>query len=280
MRLGAHVSTAGGMAAAVPRGVELGCESIQVFTRNQRQWNPKPLDPADTASFRTDAADAGFADDAVSHASYLINLCATDDATLERSRAALIDELERGAALGIPHVCVHPGSHLGAGEAAGLSAIADSVRAVLSATRGRRVHLLLENTAGQGTNLGWRLEHLEEILRRVRSRRLGICIDTCHLFAAGYDLRTPKRYERTMDELDTRLGLDRIAAFHLNDSKHPLGARRDRHEHIGEGEIGRRGFRLLLRDPRFEERPGILETPGGPDHYEENLASLRRLRGR
>jgi len=265
------------MPNAVRSGLELGCEAIQVFTRNQRQWRPAPLDDAQVAAFREEGRAASYLRTAVSHASYLINLCATDDATLERSREAFVDEVERCAALSIPNVCVHPGSHLGEGEEKGLAGIAASLRVVLRRTRGCRVRVLLENTAGQGTNLGHRLEHLGSLLRMVRSRRLGVCIDTCHLFAAGYDFRTAAAYRRTFAEIDARVGLDRVHAFHLNDSKHPCGARRDRHEHIGEGEIGDEGFARLVRDRRFADRPGLLETPGGPEGYATNLKRLRKL---
>ncbi len=268
------------MPNAVAQGLELGCEAIQVFTRNQRQWFPKPLDIEQAAAFRLDAAGAGFHDGTVSHASYLINLCATDPAILEKSRMAFIDELERCAALGIPYLCVHPGSHVGAGEDAGLAGIIESLKEVLAATRGKKVMVLLENTAGQGTNLGHRLEHLETLLKGVRSKRVGICIDTCHFFAAGYDIASKKGYDAAFLEVESRLGLDRVRAFHLNDSKFPLGSRKDRHEHIGEGEIGAGAFRRLVNDPRFRDHPGLLETPGGPEGYERNLAVLRRMRKR
>jgi deoxyribonuclease-4 len=266
------------MPHAVERGLELGCEAIQVFTRNQRQWTPKPLAQDEIDAFRAGARGASYATRTVSHASYLINLCATDAAILKKSKRAFVDEIERCAALGIPFLCVHPGSHVGAGEEAGLRAIAASIKEALKATRGKRVTILLENTAGQGTNLGWRLEHLGELLRTIRSKRVGVCIDTCHLFAAGYDLRTPKAYDKTIDALDEAVGLDRIRAWHLNDSKHPLGSRRDRHENIGEGALGRAAFRRLVNDERFADAPALLETPGGPDGYRKDLKRLKGMR--
>jgi deoxyribonuclease-4 len=274
--LGAHVSAAGGMHQAVRQGLALRCEAIQVFCRNQRQWHGKALEASDVAAFRREGRAAGYLKHAVSHASYLINLCAADPRTLQRSRDAFCDEIERCARLGIPYLCVHPGSHVGAGEARGLEAVAQSVREALKRTRGKRVTVLLENTAGQGTNLGHRLEHLATLLRLVRSRRVGVCLDTCHLFAAGYDLRT--RYDETIAEVDAAFGLGRVKAFHLNDSQYPCGSRRDRHAHIGEGEIGRRAFGRLVCDERFADLPGLLETPGGPDGYRQNLRNLRRLR--
>jgi len=265
--LGAHVSTAGGMCNALAAARELGCEAIQVFTRNQRQWSGKPLDAEDARAFRARAPVA------VSHASYLINLCATDPVTLERSRAALVDEIERCAQLGIPYLCIHPGSHVGAGEEAGLRRIAESLKLGLKQTLGKRVIVLLENTAGQGSNLGYDFSQLAWLRRRVRSRRVGFCIDTCHAFAAGYD-------PGDVDGLIAGLGLEHIRAFHLNDSKFPRGSRRDRHEHIGEGEIGAAPFRALLRDRRLSELPGLLETPGGFHGYRQNLDRLRRMRRR
>jgi deoxyribonuclease-4 len=278
VRLGAHVSVAGGMVHGVRQGLALGCEAVQVFTRNQRQWSPRPLDPADAAAFRLEARAAGYLGTAVSHASYLINAAAPDGATRRRSRAALLDEILRCAALGIPFLCLHPGAHLGAGEARGLDAAAAMVREALGATRGRRVTVLLENTAGQGTALGWRLEHLGELLRSIGGRRAGVCLDTCHLFAAGYDLRGPRALERTIAAIDEAVGLSRVRAFHLNDSRLGLASRRDRHAHIGEGAIGAAAFGRLVRDPRFARLPGILETPGGPAGYGRNLARLRRMR--
>jgi len=280
MRLGAHCSTAGGMVNAVRQGLELECEAIQVFTRNQRQWTPKPLADEQVREFREEGESAGYLVDAVSHASYLINLCALDDAILEKSRIAFEDEIRRCGTLGIPYLCIHPGSHLKAGEEAGLVGIAESLKLALKATKGVKVTVLLENTAGQGTNLGYRFEHLGELLRLVKSKRLGVCIDTCHMFAAGYDLRTKKAYEASMTELDDVVGVEQVRAFHLNDSKFECGKKRDRHENIGEGEIGKTGFKLLVNDDRFASLPGLLETPGGPEGYANNLRTLRRMRNK
>ena len=267
------------MVHAVRQGLELGCEAIQVFTRNQRQWVGKPLDPGQVAAFREEGRAAGYLAHAVSHASYLINLCATDPVILAKSRTAFVDEIERCAALRIPYLCIHPGSHLGAGEEKGLRGVSESVAEALRLTKGKRVTILLENTAGQGTNLGWRLEHLGELIRLLkRPRRVGVCIDTCHLFAAGYDLRTPKAYEKTMEALEREVGFARVRALHLNDSKFGCGEKRDRHAHIGEGEIGARGFKRLINDERFAALPGVLETPGGPENYELNLQRLRKMR--
>jgi deoxyribonuclease IV len=280
MRLGVHVSTAGGLPLAIERAREIGCEALQVFARNQRQWSPRPLDPDEAAAFRRAAREAGYLATAVSHASYLINPSALDATFLERSRNALVDEIDRCAQLGIPYLCVHPGAHMGAGEEAGLALAAASVRFALDATRGRRVAVLLECTAGQGTSLGHRLEHLATLLSLLPRRRTGVCLDTCHLFAAGYDLRTAKGYERTMRAVEETVGLSRVRAWHLNDSVQPRGARRDRHTHIGEGRIGKQAFRRLVNDPRFEALPGLLETPGEPEDDRRNLDLLRKMRRR
>ncbi len=278
MLFGAHVSTAGGIHKSVPRALELECEAIQVFTRNQRTWSPAALKPDDVERFRTEAAEHSYLTHAVSHASYLINLCATDPETLAKSRTAFIDEIDRCHQLGIPYVCLHPGSHLGEGEPAGLEAIGESLRLALAETKHTRVHVLLENTAGQGTNLGWQLEHLRDLMRMTKSKRVGVLIDTCHLFAAGYDLCTPKAYRKTLGELDSIVGFEHIRAFHLNDSKHECGSRKDRHANLGEGEIGLAAFKKLVNEPAFSETPGLLETPGAPEGYVQDLTHLRGFR--
>jgi deoxyribonuclease-4 len=273
--LGVHVSAAGGVSRAVAEAAALRCEAFQVFTRNQRQWRPRPLRAAEVRRFRGAARAAGYARRSMSHASYLINLCATDALTLRRSRWALVDEIRRCGALGIPYVCVHPGAHMGAGEERGLALVAESLRFALARTRG--VTVLLENTAGQGTSLGWRLEHLAALLRVPRT---GVVLDTCHLFAAGYDLRTKRSYERTMRAIEGTLGVKRVKAFHLNDSKAGLGSRVDRHQHIGMGGLRGTAFRRLVNDPRWARIFGVLETPkaGGMDR--RNLDLLRRMRRR
>jgi len=278
MLFGAHVSTAGGMHKSIGRALELECEAIQVFTRNQRTWSPTPLKPDDVEQFRQQAKEYAYNETAVSHASYLINLCSTEPETLDRSRRAFVDEIERCHQLGIPFVCLHPGSHLGEGEEAGLAAVSESLRLALAETRGTRVHVLLENTAGQGTNLGWRLDHLRELMRQTKSKRIGVLIDTCHLFAAGYDLRSPKTYKATIDELDEVIGCEHIRAFHLNDSKHGCGSRKDRHANLGDGEIGLKPFEWLINEPAFEQTPALLETPNAPEGYVRDLAQLHRLR--
>ncbi len=281
-RLGSHISVEGGFDRALDRAQSLEASAFQVFVRSPRQWAGRNLPSLEAARFRRRLAESGLAPFALAHASYLINLAAPGSEVFERSIEALADEIERCAALGIPALVLHPGSHLGSGEEAGLDRIAAGLDCVLAAPGARRapVSVLLETTAGQGTNLGYRFEHLRGVLERTRSRgRLGVCFDTCHALAAGYDLCGPRAYARTMAELDRAVGLERVRAFHLNDSKHPRGSRRDRHEHIGRGAAGLATFRSILRDRRFTDVPMVLETPKGPDLAEDraNLAVLHGL---
>jgi len=276
--LGAHVSTSGGVDKAPGNGKSLGCEAIQVFTRNQMQWRARPLSEPDIVAFRSGLRECGI-QVAVSHDSYLINLGSHEPVTLQKSLDAFADEIERCEQLGIPFLVFHPGSHVGAGEAAGLQRIADSLNAVLARKPKYKTQVLLENTAGQGSNLGYRFEHLAAILAKTKdSSRLGVCLDTCHLFAAGYDMRTHSTYEATFRKFEAILGLDQVKAFHLNDSKKSLGSRVDRHENIGKGELGLEPFRFLLSDPRFAGLPMLLETPGGEEAYRRDLKTLRSLK--
>ncbi len=279
MILGAHVSTAGGVHKSPGNGLELGCQTIQIFTRNQRQWKAKPLTDSEVEGFRRELNRCGIGSTAA-HASYLLNLGSPEPAVLARSREAFSQELERCRRLGLDFLVVHPGAHLGSGESAGLRAVAASLNRALEQDREACTRILLETTAGQGSSLGYRFEHLAEILSLVQApERVGVCVDTCHIFAAGYDLRDASAYHRTLDQLDQVLGLSQVKAFHLNDSKRELGSRVDRHEHIGEGLIGAEGFKLLVKDRRFAGTPMILETPGGETHYGKNLSRLRQLHG-
>lgn len=279
MILGAHVSTAGGLYKSPGNGLGLGCQSIQIFTRNQRQWKAKPLTDSEVEQFHQELNRSGIQSTAA-HASYLLNLGSPEPSGLARSRETFHQELERCRRLGLDFLIVHPGAHLGSGESAGLRTVAVSLNQAFQQNRDVCTRVLLETTAGQGSNLGCRFEHLAEILSMVEeSERVGVCVDTCHIFAAGYDLRDGASYHRTIGQLDQVLGLGRVQAFHLNDSKRELGSRVDRHEHIGEGWIGTEGFRLLVNDRRFVRTPMILETPGGETHYEKNLRKLRKLHG-
>lgn len=278
--LGAHVSVAGGLALAFERGREIGCDALQIFVKNASQWRAKPLAETEVATFRT-AREAAGEPPLVAHAAYLINLCAIDLAILEKSRAGLADEVLRAGALGVGGVVVHPGAHLGAGEDAGLTAIAGSLDEIAGRVcDAPAARILIEATAGQGSVLGHRLEQLAAIRERATSgAALGFCLDTCHAFAAGYDLGSAAAVEDFLGEVDRVLGLDSIACVHLNDSVGELGSRKDRHANLGEGRIGLEGFRRLLAEPRLALVPMILETPLGDDErgHARDLATLRAL---
>ena len=276
--LGAHVSVAGGMPAAIERATALGCTAAQVFVKNANQWQGRELPETEVAAFRAAHA-ASRVGPLVAHASYLINLCSADPALLARSREALADELDRCARLGVDGLVLHPGAHLGAGEEVGIDRVAQSLDAVLSALPEVSTRVLLENTAGQGSCLGYRLEHLAAIRSRVASpHRVGVCLDTCHAFAAGYAIHRRQGYDDFVAEIEERLGLPAVGCFHLNDSVRPFGSRCDRHAHIGEGEIGLAAFARLLHDPRLRAIPMVLETAPG-DRMEGHRRDLERLRG-
>jgi deoxyribonuclease-4 len=277
--LGAHVSVAGGMPTAIERATDLGCTAIQVFVKNANQWRGREIDDVEAAAFRAAHA-ASAVGPLIAHASYLINLCATDAALLARSRQALADELARCARLGVGGLVVHPGAHLGAGEEAGMDLAAASLDAVLAALPEAPVRVLLENTAGQGSCLGHRLEHLTGIRRRLAApQRVGVCIDTCHAFAAGYAIHESAGYENFLAEIEERLGFEALGAVHLNDSVRPFASRRDRHAHIGEGEIGLDAFARFLHDPRLRNMPMVVETDpeGAMAGHRKDLATLRGL---
>jgi deoxyribonuclease-4 len=279
MRLGAHESIAGGVYKAFDRAQLVGCEALQVFVKSNRSWAVMPLREEDIARFSEKAAETGI-HPVVGHTSYLLNLASPDEELWRRSRDTLVLELERCEALGVDRLVLHPGSHTGAGETDGLARVAQALGEVHATTPGFRTQILLETTAGQGTSLGHCFEHLAWLLEKTsEGERLGVCLDTCHVFAAGYELRTPEGYAATMGAFDRAVGLERLKAVHLNDSKGDLGSRRDRHEHIGRGFIGLEGFRHVVNDPRLAGLPGLLETPKGDDLREdrENLAALRSL---
>ncbi|MCS7283692.1 MAG: deoxyribonuclease IV [Anaerolineae bacterium] len=279
MRLGAHESISGGLHLAFDRAQSVGCDAVQLFVKSSRAWAVKPLTEEEIRLFQERAAATGI-HPAVGHASYLLNPAAPDENLWRKSRDTLIVELERCEALGIPYLVLHPGSHMGAGDEEGLRRVARALGEAHAATRGFRVRILLETTAGQGTNLGYRFEQLAWLIENTpEGDRLGVCLDTCHLFAAGYDLRTPETYEETLAAFDRIIGLDRLCVVHFNDCKGPLGGRIDRHEHIGKGQLGLEPFRLFVNDPRFADLPGLLETPKSEDLHEdrENLAVLRSL---
>jgi deoxyribonuclease-4 len=280
--LGAHMSIAGGLSLALERGRDVGCGAVQIFLKNQRQWAARPLADAEVRAFHA-ARRATRIRHVFAHASYLINLAAPGAPQWRQAVDALVDELERAEALRLSCVVIHPGSHLGAGRAAGLTRVIGALDEATRRTKGYRVRIALENTAGAGNVLGSRLPELGELLRRAaRPERLGVCIDTCHLHAAGYDLRARTGWRRVWDECAAHVGLARIVAFHLNDARAPLGSGLDRHEHIGRGALGVGPFRRLLNDPRFARVPKVLETAKDPEPIADlrNLATLRRLRAR
>lgn len=276
--LGAHESVSGGLHLAFKRLQEVGGEALQIFTRNQRQWNPKPVTVEEAHSFLAAWQECGGIDIA-SHASYLINLASGKEELVEKSINAMVGELERCRMLNIPFLVLHPGSHGGDGVEAGLDRFIQNLdlaldREMLSGS------VLIETTAGQGTGLGSRFEEIAYIIRHSRHGRfIDVCVDTCHIFAAGYDIRSEEAYKATMQEFDEIIGLDKIRFFHLNDSKKELGSRVDRHEHIGKGHIGLEGFRNILNDPKFVTLPMTLETPKEKDLQEDrdNLHTLRQL---
>jgi deoxyribonuclease-4 len=283
MRLGAHESIAGGLVNAFDRGHTATCETIQIFTKSNRQWRAKTLTDAEVTAWCQRLATeerAGGIFPVVAHTAYLINVASPQDTIWEKSCAALKIELERCETLGIPFLALHPGSHTGAGVDAGLANIARALGHVHREAPGLRTMICLEHMAGQGTNLGVTFEQLAWLLENTYAgERLGICLDSCHLYAAGYDVRTPAGYAETMAAFNRIVGLDRLKMVHLNDSIHELGSGLDRHTHIGEGTIGLEGFRNFVNDPHLTGLPGLLETDKSEDLHEdiENLTRLRNL---
>ena len=277
--LGAHTSTSGGVSKAIERANKLNFSAIQIFTKNNNRWFSKPLEEDEIEKFRSldDKSTVKFI---VSHDSYLINLCSSNPEILEKSQNAFIDELTRCELLGIPYLNFHPGSHTGRGEDDGLKVISDSINIAHSKTKGFNVSSMLEITAGQGTVLGYRFEQINKIIESIEEvERMSVCIDTAHMFAAGYDFRDEESYIKTMQEFDDIIGIDRLKCFHINDSKKELGSRVDRHENIGKGFIGLDGFRNIMNDKRLTTIPKILETPKGKEQLEdlENLEVLKNL---
>ena len=260
-RLGAHMSVAGGLPRAVQRAVAHACDAFQIFTKNANQWRGRPLARAEAREFRARVRAAGLTP-VVSHASYLINLATADRTLAQQSLEAMGDELDRAEALGLLGVVLHPGCYTAGSEAEGLALISERLLALLGARRRGRTMVILEQTAGQGTALGATFEQIASIIARMDGhRRVGVCLDTCHLLAAGYDITSPEGYASTFTQFERLVGFQRLKVFHLNDSKRPLGSRVDRHEHIGQGCLGLEPFRRIVNDPRFHGLPMLLETP-------------------
>ena len=276
--IGAHVSVAGGLSRAIERGEALGCESIQIFTRNPLQWSGKSLSDSEVESFRRALLESSLGA-VVSHASYLINL-AGDSFNREKSIAALISEIDRCYQLGIDDIVLHPGSAKGGDRGDACSLLVDSLKLVLERTESMPVRILLETMAGQGDVLGRSIDELASIIEGLDwDSRIGVCVDLCHLFGAGYDVRSEAGYNRLVSSLSNHVGLDRVGCWHMSDNRGTKGSNIDRHAHIGEGEIGTIPFGLLVADDRFHDTPTILETPKDGIGDEGNLALLRKLRG-
>jgi deoxyribonuclease-4 len=275
------MSIAGGVDKAPGRAASVGCTALQIFVKNNRTWDGPPISSDEAARFRQELGRVGIAVEHVfAHTCYLINLASPKDDQFDKSVRALSDELRRCAQLGLPGLVMHPGAHTGSGREAGIARIADGVKRAFAATPEVRTRLLFEGTAGTGTNLGAEFEDLRDILQAIDDpARVGICLDTCHLLAAGHELRTREGYDETMSRFDALVGIHQIRAFHLNDSVFKLGSRKDRHEHIGKGHLGLEPFRFLLNDPRFAGIPMSLETDKGDDLAEDrmNLEVLRSL---
>jgi deoxyribonuclease-4 len=275
------MSIAGGYYKAVEAAAKLKMDCVQIFTKNNNQWRAKPLSDEDVERFRAALEETGISSPCA-HDSYLINLASPRDDLWRKSLDAFVIELERAERLGLVGLVMHPGSYVTSSEGEGLGRIVQAIDVAIEKTRGFATEIWLETTAGQGTNLGFKFEHLQYIIdQTAQNDRLGVCVDTCHILAAGYPISAPEDYAATMDEFDRTVGIDRIRAFHLNDSKRDLGSRVDRHEHIGEGFVGREAFRHILTDPRLAHLPMYMETPKGQRDGKEldsiNLAKLRRL---
>lgn len=277
--LGAHMSTSGGLHNAIEHGVNTGCTSIQIFTKNNNRWEQRPTTDAEAEKFIA-AQSAADIEPVISHTAYLINLATPSDDLHRKSVAALVDEIKRAEQLRIPDVVLHPGSPLDQGAEYGMKKIIASLNRAIDQTADCKARIALEVTAGQGAHLGYTFEQIAEMIAGVDDqRRVSVCLDTCHVFAAGYDIRTRATYDQTFDQFDRIIGLKHLKVIHLNDSMKGLGSRVDRHTHIGEGEIGKDAFKFIMQDERFRTIPKLLETPKSEDYADDlrNLTLLRKL---
>jgi len=281
MKIGCHISVSGGIQFAFQRAEELHCETFQIFTQNQRQWKSVKYNQDTLQNYVLERERCNFIDVTLTaHASYLINLCAQEPDNLNKARSAFLDELKRCDQLQIDGLVIHPGSHGGKGEEWGIAKIADSISFVLS-QYSPRVKILLETTAGQGNGIGYRFEHLKQIMDLVEQKdALGVCVDTCHIFAAGYDIRSEQGWKQVFEQMKHTFGLNKIKVWHLNDSKKEFASRKDRHAPVGEGFIGLKSFEILMKNSQFNNTPGILEVPGGDDIFNNNIKLLKKLRDR
>jgi deoxyribonuclease-4 len=276
--LGAHMSIAGGLYTAFERGERVGCTAIQIFTKNSNQWKDPVLSSEDVAKYR-EAKNKSKVRLVVSHNSYLINLCGASDYLLENSRKSFIEEIKRCGVLEIEYLIFHPGAHTAMDRKEAVQTVAESLNHAHNSTKNNRVITLIETTAGQGTTLGSSFEEIADMISFVKDKeRVGVCIDTCHIFAAGYDIRTKESYDKTMADFDRLIGFRMLHAIHLNDAKKPLNSHIDRHEHIGKGEIGKAAFSFIMNDDRFVGIPKLLETPKGDDGYKMDVVNLKALK--
>ncbi len=279
--IGAHMPTSGGLHNALTSGKAIGCTAVQLFTKSPKQWFASPPLPEAIEKFRAVRAETGI-EFVCAHDSYLINLAAPDPDVMEKSLRAFATELENADALGLSWVVTHMGAHLKQGEDAAYARLIESIKTILDATdtAGYHVGIAMETTAGQGTGLGWQFEQIAHVLQEVGGHpRLGVCLDTCHIFVAGYDLCEPEAYEATITQFDKTIGLNNLKIIHANDAKKPLGSRVDRHEHIGDGEIGAGAFTRLINDPRLTHLPFIVETPESEEMHAVNVQRLREMAG-
>jgi len=275
--LGAHISVAGGVSKAPENGRKLTCDCMQIFSKNQMQWKAKPVDLEEAERFKQNSKEFDISETVI-HDSYLINLGSPDRGMQRQSREAFLDEMVRAKHLGVRYLIFHPGAHMGAGEQAGLRRVAESMNWVMKEFGSGDVQLILEITAGQGTLLGNSFDQLRKIIDQLEDQKsVGVCFDTCHAYAAGYDVKTKAGYAKTFNLFDEVLGLEYLKAMHLNDSKGKQGSHLDRHEQIGKGFIGVEGFRNFMTDARWENIPMVLETPAGDKQYKQELKLLRSL---
>jgi len=273
------MSASGGAYKAFERGLEIGCRTLQIFTKNANQWAAKPLADTDVEAFHKARAATGLGP-VVAHDSYLINLASPDASLHAKSMMAFEEEMRRAELLGVDSLVFHPGAHVGKGEEEGIARVAQSLNRLHEMTEGFHVRVCIETTAGQGTTLGYTFEQIRDIIGGTDDAdRLGVCFDTCHVFAAGYDIRTASGFKKVMKDFDTVVGLDKLLVFHLNDSKKEFGSRVDRHDHIGKGHIGDTPFQTLMKTKRFAQIPKILETPENETMHAVNLAHINRLAG-
>ena len=275
--IGAHTSAQGGVHKALLEAESIGATTAQLFTSNQRRWSAKPIPEEEITRWEKASAKTGL-QKIMSHDSYLINLGSPDELMVEKSKKAFAEEIKRCHQLNISYLNFHPGAATKGSEAACLDQIVQSLKSVAELVKEGKTRLLNETTAGQGTTVGWRFEQIGYLIKKLyKNLPIGVCIDTCHIFAAGYDIRTARAWDATLSDFDNAIGLEHLFAFHVNDSMKPLGSRRDRHAQLGEGEIGLECFKVMMQHPQIRELPKYLETPGGPEVWKKEIPLLRKF---